>query len=76
MAVGLIIGAQSSTLYSYIRNGEIEKFVAIAYGGRPYTYFTFGIAAFLAGWLILLAGIATGSVRPFRRRRLRRPMRH
>lgn len=71
MAAGLIIGAASSAVYSYLRYGEIEKFVAIAVGGRPYTYFDFGIAALLIGSIVLLAGIATGSVRLSRR--LRRP---
>jgi hypothetical protein len=75
VAVGLVIGAESSTLYSYLRYGESEKFIAIAYGGRPYTYLTFGIAAFIIGWLILVAGIATGSVRLSRRRRRPPPRR-
>jgi hypothetical protein len=73
MAAGLVIGEGSSAFYSYLRYGEIEKFIAIAFGGRPYSYFTIGFAAFLIGSLILLAGIATGSVRLSRRRRRSRP---
>jgi branched-subunit amino acid ABC-type transport system permease component len=76
MAAGLFIGALSSAVYSYLRYGEMEKFIAVALGGRPYTYFTFGLATYFVGWLILLAGIATGSLRWSRRRRLPRPRRH
>jgi hypothetical protein len=67
VAIGLVVGAVASTMYSYLRYGENEKFIAIAVGGRPYTYFDFGIAAFLIGSLVVLAGIATGSVRLSRR---------
>jgi hypothetical protein len=74
IAVGLIMGAAASAVYSYLRYNEIEKFIAIALGGRPYTYFNGGLAALLVGSIILSAGIATGSVRWSRRRRL--PRRH
>src|SRR5205823_3959498 len=76
MAAGLVIGAESSSLYSWLRYGEIEKFIAIPFVGRPYIYLTLGIPAFLIGSVIVLAGIATGSVRWSRRRRLPRPRRH
>jgi hypothetical protein len=76
MGVGLMMGAIASAIYSYLRYGEIERFIAIAYGGRPYTYFDFGIAALLIGGFALLAGAATGSVRLSRRRRLPRSGRH
>jgi lipoprotein signal peptidase len=74
IAVGLIMGAAASAVYSYLRYNEIEKFIAIELGGRPYTYFNGGLAALLVGSIILSAGIATGSVRWSRRRRL--PRRH
>jgi hypothetical protein len=69
IAVGLVMGAATSSAYSYLRYGEVEKFIAVAYGGRPYTYFDFGIAALVVGGFVFLAGIATGSVRFSRRRR-------
>jgi hypothetical protein len=76
IAAGLLTGAQASAIYSYLQYNEIEKFIAIAYGGRPYTYFDIGFVGLLLGGIVFLAGAATGSVRWSRRRRLPRPRRH
>jgi lipoprotein signal peptidase len=75
VAVGLMMGAAASAIYSYLRYSEIERFIAIAYGGRPYTYFNFGIAALLIGGIVFLVGAATGSIRFSRRHRRPRPRR-
>jgi lipoprotein signal peptidase len=71
VAVGLILGSSTSLLLSNIIRGRVDRFIAIGHGGTPDFILNVGDLALIRGGLILAIAAATGSVRPYRRRRPR-----